>query len=160
MKRDDMLDFMGGIDDKYLDEAGEMRMNSVVDAAGRSKNIKRRSKIMSLKKLSIVAATLALVAGIGVGTVMFTKPIKGDEAAEETVEKYTPDGELIVPKGTPLTDENAIIVPEEKWDETGFPEKIEADGDGRKITKIWKWNYETDDGYETSYGVETLKVFD
>ena len=65
MKRDDMLDFMGGIDDKYLDEAGEMRMNSVVDATGRSKSIKRRSMIMSLKKLSIVAATLALVAGIG-----------------------------------------------------------------------------------------------
>ena len=61
MKRDDMLDFMGGIDDKYLDEAGEMRMNRVVDADGRSKNIKRRSKIMSLKKLSIVAATLTLV---------------------------------------------------------------------------------------------------
>ena len=51
MKRDDMLDFMGGIDDKYLDEAGEMRMNSVVDAAGRSKSIKRRSKIMSLKRI-------------------------------------------------------------------------------------------------------------
>ena len=160
MKRDDMLDFMGGIDDKYLDEAGEMRMNSVVDATGRSKNIKRRSKIMSLKKLSIVAAALALFVGIGVGIVMFTKPIKGDEAAEEIVEKYTPDGELIVPKGTTLTEENAIIVPEEKWDETGFPERIEADGDGRKITKIWKWNYETDDGYETAYGVETLKVFD
>ena len=160
MKRDDMLDFMGGIDDKYLDEAGEMRMNRVVDADGRSKNIKRRSKIMSLKKLSIVAATLALVAGIGVGIVMFTKPIKGDEATEETVEKYTPDGELIVPKGTPLTDENAIIVPEEKWDETGIPERIKAKGDGGKITKILKWNYETDDGYETSYGVEILKVFD
>ena len=160
MKREDMLEFMGGIDDKYLDEAGEMRMNSVVDATGRSKNIKRRSKIMSLKKLSIVAAALALVVGIGVGIVMFTKPIKGDEAAEEIVEKYTPDGELIVPKGTTLTEENAIIVPEEKWDETGFPERIEADGDGGKITKIWKWNYETDDGYETSYGVEILKVFD
>ena len=160
MKRDDMLDFMGGIDDKYLDEAGEMRMNSVVDATGRSKNIKRRSKIMSLKKLSIVAAALALVAGISVGIVMFTKPIKGDEAAEETVEKYTPDGELIVSKGTTLTEENAIIVQEEKWDETGIPERIKAKGDGGEITKIWKWNYETDDGYETSYSVETLKVFD
>ena len=63
MKRDDMLDFMGGIDDKYLDEAGEMRMNSVVDATGRSKSIKRRSMIMSLKKLSIVAAALALLFG-------------------------------------------------------------------------------------------------
>ena len=146
MKRDDMLDFMGGIDDKYLDEAGEMRMNSVVDATGRSKNIKRRSKIMSLKKLSIVAAALALVAGISVGIVMFTKPIKGDEAAEETVEKYTPDGELIVSKGTTLTEENAIIVQEEKWDETGIPERIKAKGDGVEITKIWKWNYETDDG--------------
>ena len=51
MKRDDMLDFMGGIDDKYLDEAGEMRMNSVVDATGRSKSIKRRSMIMSLFNL-------------------------------------------------------------------------------------------------------------
>ena len=160
MKREDMMDFMGGIDDKYLDEAGEMRMNSVVDADGRSKNIKRRSKIMSLKKLSIAVAALALVAGIGIGIVMFTKPIKGDEATDELVEKYTTDGELIVPKGIPLTDENAIIVPEEKWDETGFPERIEADGDGSKITKIWKWNYETDDGYETSYGVEILKVFD
>ncbi|MCR5204693.1 MAG: hypothetical protein K6E47_06525 [Lachnospiraceae bacterium] len=160
MKREDMLDFMGGIDNKYLDEAGEMRMNSVVDAAGRSKSIKRRSKIMSLKKFSIVAAALVLVAGIGVGIVMFTKPIKGEEAANEIVEKYTPDGELIVPKGTPLTDENAIIVPEEKWDETGIPERIKAKGDGGEITKIWKWNYETDDGYETSYSVETLKVFD
>lgn len=160
MKRDDMLDIMGGIDDKYLDEAGEMRMNSVVDAAGRSKSIKRRSKIMSLKKFSIIAAALALVAGIGVGIVMFTKPIKGDEATDQIVEKYTPDGELIVPKGTPLTDENAIIVPEEKWDETGIPERIKAKGDSGEITKIWKWNYETDDGYQTSYSVETLKELD
>ena len=160
MKRDDMLDFMGGIDDKYLDEAGEMRMNSVVDADGRSKNIRRRSKIMSLKKLSIAVAALALVAGIGIGIVMFTKPIKGDEATDELVEKYTTDGELIVPKGIPLTDENAIIVPEEKWDETGIPERIKAKGDGGKITKILKWNYETDDGYKTSYSVETIKVFD
>ena len=160
MKRDDMLDFMGGIDDKYLDEAGEMRMNSVVDAAGRSKSIKRRLKIMSLKKFSIIAAALALVAGIGVGIVMFTKPIKGDEATDQIVEKYTPDGELIVPKGTPLTDENAIIVPEEKWDETGITERIKAKGDSGEITKIRKWNYETDDGYQTSYSVETLKELD
>ena len=160
MKRDDMLDFMGGIDDKYLDEAGEMRMNNAADATGRSKSIKRRSMIMSLKKLSIVAAALALVAGIGVGIVMFTKPIKGDEAAEETVEKYTPDGEIILPKGTPMTDENAIIIPEEKWDETGYLEILKAKGEDGKITSIKKWNYETDDGYETAYGVETLKVFD
>ena len=158
MKREDMLEFMGGIDDKYLDEAGEMRMNSAADETGRSKNIKRRYKIMNLKKLSIVAATIALVAGIGVGIVMFTKPIKGDEAAEEIVEKYTPDGELIVPKGTPLTDENAIIIPEEKWDETGYPEILKDRGENGEITSIKKWNYETDDGYETSYSVETLKI--
>jgi len=155
MKRDDMLDFMGGIDDKYLDEAGEMRVNSAADAAGRSKNIKRRYKIMNLKKLSIVAATLALVAGIGVGIVMFTKPIKGDEAAEEIVEKYTSDGEIILPKGTPMTPENAIIVPEEKWEETGLtdPSIYEPLGGMREIVKIYKWNIETDDGYDTHYAV-------
>lgn len=156
MKREDMLEFMGGIDDKYLDEAGEMRMNNAADETGRSKNIKRRYKIMNLKKLSIVAATIALVAGIGVGIVMFTKPIKGDEAAEEIVEKYTPDGEIILPKGTPMTPENAIIVPEEDWDATGLTDssKYEAlPGGMREIVKIYKWNIETDDGYDTQYSV-------
>ena len=87
---------------------------------------------------------------------MFTKPIKGDEAAVELVEKYTPEGEIILPKGTTMTGENAIIVPKEKWEETGLtdPAKYEAIPGGMKeIVKIKKWNVETDYGYETYYSV-------
>ena len=58
---------------------------------------------------------------------MFTKPIKGDEAAVELVEKYTPEGEIILPKGTTMTGENAIIVPKEKWEQTSIWSSIPDD---------------------------------
>ena len=160
MKKGDLLDFMEDVDDCYLEEVGSLRMSNAGSSNGEKTFNGRKGIVMKLNKFSIGVAVLALIAGIGIGALLFTKPIKGDEATVEIVEKYTPDGELIVPKGTPLTDENAIIIPEEKWDETGIPERIKAKGDSGEITKIWKWNYETDDGYQTSYSVETLKELD
>jgi hypothetical protein len=156
MKKNDMLDFMEGIDNKYLEEVGAVRMRNTEGSNGTGKLTGRRGIIMELNKISIGVAILALVAGIGIGALLFTNPIKGDEAAEEIVEKYTPDGEIILPKGTPMTDQNAIIVPEEEWEETGLlseqAQKEAAEyGLGEEIIRIQKWNIETDDGYETYY---------
>lgn len=156
MKKGDLLDFMEDVDDSYLEEVGSLRMNNADNSSSEKTFIGRKGIVMKLNKFSIGVAVLALIAGIGIGALLFTKPIKGDEATVEIVEKYTPDGELILPKGTPMTDENAIIVPKEKWEETGLtdPAKYEAIPGGMKeIVKIKKWNIETDYGYETYYSV-------
>lgn len=156
MKKGDLLDFMEDVDDSYLEEVGSLRMNNADNSSSEKTFNGRKGIVMKLNKFSIGVAVLALIAGIGIGALLFTKPIKGDEATVEIVEKYTPDGELILPKGTPMTDENAIIVPKEKWEETGLtdPAKYEAIPGGMKeIVKIKKWNIETDYGYETYYSV-------
>ena len=155
MKKEDLLDFMEDVDDSYLEEVGSLRMNNADNSSGEKTFNGRKGIVMKLNKFSIGVAVLALIAGIGIGALLFTKPIKGDEAALEIVEKYTPDGELILPKGTPMTPENAIIVPEEKWEETGLtdPSIYEPLGGMREIVKIYKWNIETDDGYDTHYSV-------
>ncbi|MBR4145983.1 MAG: hypothetical protein IKU06_11085 [Lachnospiraceae bacterium] len=120
--------------------------------------IRRRLKeIMKIKKISICAAVIAVLAGIGVSIFFFTRPSGEEKAhANEIVEKITEKGEKILPKGTDMTPENAIIVPEEEWKETGLtdPSIYEALPDGmREIEKIYKWNIETDDGYVTNYGI-------
>ena len=156
MKKGDLLDFMEDVEDSYLEEVGSLRMNNAGNSSGEKTFNGRKGIVMKLNKFSIGVAVLALIAGIGIGALLFTKPIKGDEAAVELVEKYTPEGEIILPKGTPMTDENAIIVPKEKWEETGLtdPAKYEAIPGGMKeIVKIKKWNIETDYGYETYYSV-------
>lgn len=120
--------------------------------------IRRRLKeIMNIKKVSICAAVIAVLAGIGVSIFFFTRTLGEEKAhANEIVEKVTEKGEKILPKETAMTPENAILVPKEEWEETGLTDssKYEAIPGGMKeIVKIYKWNVETDDGYQTYYSV-------
>ena len=112
---------------------------------------------MNIKKVSICAAVIAVLAGIGVSIFFFTRTLGEEKAhANEIGEKVTEKGEKILPKETAMTPENAILVPKEEWEETGLTDssKYEAIPGGMKeIVKIYKWNVETDDGYQTYYSV-------
>ena len=155
MKKDDLLDFMEELDDKYLEEAGLARMHTPGTDQPNNK-LGNKLFFMNINKWSIIAAALALIAGIGIGVFFINRPVKGEESDVVMVDKYTNDGELILPKGTPMTPDNAIVVPKDKWDETGLtdPSKYEAlPGGFREIVKIYKWNVETDEGYNTYYSV-------
>ena len=120
--------------------------------------IRRRLKeIMNIKKVSICAAVITVLVGIGVSIFFFTRPSTEEKAhANEIVEKVTEKGEKILPKGTAMTPENAILVPKEEWEETGLTDSSEYEaitGGMKEIVKIYKWNVETDDGYQTYYSV-------
>lgn len=121
-------------------------------------SIRRRLKeIMRIKKISICATVVAVLAGIAVSIFFFTRPSTGEKAhANEIEEKLNEKGEVILPKGTDMTHENAIIVPEDEWEETGLLDASIYEtlpGGMRDIVRIEKWNIETDDGYATNYGI-------
>lgn len=115
-------------------------------------SVKRRLKeIMNVKKLSTGIAVITVIAGIGIGLVFFSKPVKG----EELVDVKDKD-QVILPKGSDMNLGNAIIVPKEEWEELGLQDlsmyEDVPEGKGG-IEKVYKWNIETDDGVKTYYSV-------
>lgn len=120
--------------------------------------IRRRLKeIMNVKKLSIGAAVVTVLAGITVGIFFITKPVKGEEKIiTETTEKTNEKGEIVLPKGSNMNQQNAIIVPEEEWEELGLLDSSmyeNVPGEMRNIIKVYKWNIETDEGIKTYYSI-------
>lgn len=133
---------------------------------------------MNIKKLSVSAAAIAIAAGIGVGAFFATRPAKAEMNAEEEIIEYenkneitseveesvttepevtyklTDEGEIILPKGSEMNPENAILVPKEEWEGLGLldPSKYEAIPGGMgEIRYVEKWNVETGDGEFKTY---------
>ena len=55
-----------------------------------------------------------------------------------------------------MNQQNAIIVPEEEWEELGLLDSSmyeNVPGEMRNIIKVYKWNIETDEGIKTYYSI-------
>lgn len=132
---------------KYMEMDNKVSFSTV--ALGRV-SIRRRLKgIMNIKRFSVGATIAVIVVGIGVGTFFATRQVKGDETVEteKMVQTTTNDntGKEVV----------KTTVPKEEWDELDFVKDghlyTDPFGKEKEITKIEKFESETENGIEIGY---------
>ena len=91
--------------------------------------IRRRLKaIMNFKKLSVGAAVVTLVAGIGAGAFFATRQVKGDEATKTESVKLE-DGSVLI------TEKDFHSISKENWDKTNIWSILSED-EKKDIIKI------------------------
>ena len=89
--------------------------------------IRRRLKeIMNIRKITVGATVVTLIAGIGVGAFFATRPVKGNDAPEQ--------GSEVV-----YTEADGVPVPEEEWESLGILDNERIREDGAKVTSVLRF---------------------